>query len=113
MTEMPKHERPISEQYRLVAKKWVDADAAARVMDEMKTTVLEQRKTNFMRLHGDMSDAKCERIIKSEPSWEEYIREMCAAKTKANLLRQQLSYLEMRHREFLMADARARSEMRL
>lgn len=113
MGEMPKSERPISEQYRLVAKKWVEADAAARILDEMKTTVLEQKKTAFMQTHGDMSDAKAERIIKSQPDWAEYIREMCDAKTSANLLRQQLAYLEMRHREFLMADARARAEMQL
>ena len=34
---------PLSEQYRLIAKKWVDAKAAADLLEESKTAVLSQR----------------------------------------------------------------------
>jgi hypothetical protein len=106
-------ERPLSEQYRIVAKKWVDAEAAAHLLEESKTTVLEQRKTSLIGKAGDMPDAKAERSIKSDPEWEEYIQTMCEARKRANLLKVQLKYIEMRHREWISADANARKEMGL
>jgi hypothetical protein len=35
---------PISEQYRLAALDWVQLDAAARMLEEGKTTYLAQQK---------------------------------------------------------------------
>jgi hypothetical protein len=35
--EMPEEERPLSEQFRLVALAWCDADAAASLREELKT----------------------------------------------------------------------------
>lgn len=122
--ELPRDQRPLSEQFRIIAKKWADADNAAHLMDELKTTVLAQKKTaliaeNFkgQQLMKDnpreMTDAKAERLVKSSADWEKYIRDMCKARSTANLLKQQLKYIEMRHREWISADANARKEMGL
>lgn len=110
---LPASEQPISEQFRIVAKQWVDADAAASLMDELKTTTLEQMKTRLIKASGPMPNNTAERIVKSSPDWEQYIRDMCKHKTAANRFKVQMEYLRMRHREWIGADATARAEMRM
>lgn len=97
--EMPQRERPISEQFRIVALQYVDADGAASLLEEMKTTTLAQMKTNLMETEGEMADSKAERLVKSCPDWPEYIQKMVAARTKANKLKLQLEYLRIVERE--------------
>lgn len=116
--DMPQDQRPWSEQYRLVSKKWVAEDGAAKLLEEMKTTVQAQRETKLIedwKLLEDkpLSEAKAERLVKASKEWEEYIRKMCAARTKANLLKAQLEYIRMRHSEVMSKDATARKEMGL
>ena len=111
--DLPRDQRPLSEQFRIVSKQWGDADNAAFLMDEMKTTVLAQRKADLISINPKLSDAAAERMVKADPEWEKYIREMCAHRSRANLLRQQLRYIEMRHREWISADANARKELHL
>ena len=113
MTEIPAANRPISEQYRIVAKEWADADAAAHILEELKSTVLEQKKTELIKHNPGIAENKAERVVKSDPSWERYIREMCKHRAAANLLKAKLRYWEMRHREWIGANADARQELRL
>ena len=35
--------QPISEEYRIVAKQWVDAEAAASLLEDTKSAVLAQK----------------------------------------------------------------------
>jgi hypothetical protein len=97
---------PVSEQYRLAALDWVAMDAAARMLDEGKTTYLAQQ---IARL-GEMPHAKAERIVKSSPEWADYIKKMVNAKTVANKQRVELDFLRMRHMERTSEEANARSE---
>jgi hypothetical protein len=113
VTELPVQERPISEQFRLVAKKYVEADSAARLLEEMKTTTLEQQKQDLIEAEGDMPDSHAERRVKSSPKWAEYIKSMVDARTDANLKKLQMEYLRMRFTEQQDANASARAEMRL
>lgn len=113
VADVPQHDRPISEQYRIVAKEWVIADERARLLDEMKTTSLEQQKQRLIEVEGDMPDSHAERRVKASPEWETYIRGMVEAKTQANLKRSQLKFLEIRFAEIQDANASSRAEMRL
>lgn len=113
ITEMPRHERPLSEQFRIVAKEYADAESAASLLEELKTTTLEQRKTMLIAEQGDMPDSRAERIVKAAAEWEEFIREMCRLRSEANLLRLKLEYVRMRFTEWQAADANSRAEMRL
>lgn len=113
VSEMPQHDRPISEQYRLVAKAWVDADAKARLLEEMKTTRLEQQKQQLIETEGDMPDSHAERRVKASSEWEIYIQGMVEARTQANLRRSQLEFLKMKFTEWQDANASNRAEMRL
>lgn len=104
-----KNDTPVSEQYRIAALDWVATDAAARMLEEGKTTYLAQQKA----LLGEMPDSKAERIVKSSPEWADYIKKMVNAKTAANRQRVEIDYLKMRHMERTSEEANARSERKL
>lgn len=110
---IPEKDRPLSEEYRLAAKEWVDLDSAASLLEELRTTVLEQKKSNYIALHGEMADNKVERIVKSSADWEQYIRDMLEARKKANLAKVKIKWIEMRATEWMSAGATARAEMKM
>jgi hypothetical protein len=104
-----RNDTPVSEQYRLAALDWVAVDAAARMLEEGKTTYLAQQKAKL----GDIPDSKAERLVKSSPEWADYIKKMVNAKTVANKQRVELDYLKMRHMERTSEEATARAERKL
>lgn len=110
---LPTKDQPISEQFRVVAKQWVDADAAASLLEELKSTTLEKIKSDLIQKQGPMPDNTATRLAKCSEDWEEYVREMCANRTTANRLKVQLEYLKMKFSEWQSAAATARAEMRL
>ena len=102
-------DRPISEEYRIVAKQWVDADNAARMLEESKTAVLSQK----MAEQGDMPVSSAERNVKASPEWYEFIEKMVTARTTANRLKVQLEYIRMKSSEHQSFEATKRAEMKL
>jgi len=104
-----RNDMPISEQYRLAAREWVEMDAAARMLEEGKTTYLAQQKAAL----GDMPDSKAEKLVKASPQWADYIKKMVNTKTVANRQRVELDYLKMRHMERTSEEANNRSERKL
>ena len=113
ITEIPDADRPLSEQWRIAAHQWVDAEAAAQLLEDLKTTSLEQFKQQLIEAEGDMPDSHAERRVKSRPQWEQYIRDMVAARKEANLCKVKLDWLRMRFSEWQSRDANSRAEMRL
>ena len=101
--------QPISEQYRIAAKAWVDADSAARMLEESKTAVLSQK----MKALGDVPAAHAERDVKASPEWHAWIKSMVEAKTAANLAKVKLEYIKMRFSEWQSTNADKRAEMRM
>lgn len=100
---------PLSEQYRLIAKKWVDAKAAADLLEESKTAVLSQRMANS----GEQTVSKAEMLVKASPDWHEYLTQMIDARKTANMLKVQLEYIQMQFNEWQSAEATRRAEMKL
>nr|WMC99300.1 hypothetical protein RAR13_11645 [Aminobacter aminovorans] len=100
---------PLSEQFRLVAKEWVEADSAARLLEETKTAVLSQR----MKALGDMPAAHSEREVKAGPEWSDFLDKMVRARTQANLKKVQLEYIRMQFSEAQSFEATKRAEMKL
>lgn len=100
---------PISEQYRLAALEWVSMDAAARMLEEGKTTYLAQQKA----AHGDIPDSKAEKLVKSSPQWSDYIKKMVNAKTAANRQKIEVEFLRMRFMERSSEEATNRAERRM
>lgn len=100
---------PVSEQFRLVAKEWVEADSAARLLEETKTAVLAQR----MKSLGDMPAAHAEREVRASTEWADFIAGMVRARTAANLKKVQLEYIRMQFSEAQSYEATKRAEMKL
>lgn len=100
---------PWSEQYRIVAKQWVDADAAANFLEETKTANLAR----LMGKEGDIPVSRAEMNVKASLEWAISLKEMTDARKAATLLKVQLKYLEMKFQEWSSENANKRAEMRL
>src|SRR4051812_38861755 len=100
---------PWSEQYRIVAKQWVDADAAANFQEEMKSAQLSR----LMAKEGDIPVSRAEMNVKASDAWGEFIEQMTDARQKATKLKVQLEYLRMKFMEWQSENATKRAEMRL
>lgn len=100
---------PISEQFRIIAKKWVDADSAANMLEETKSAVLSR----MMADQGDMPVSKAEMNVKASDEWKAYVTEMVEARKRASLLKVQLEYIRMKYHEWQSYEATKRAEMKL
>ena len=100
---------PLSEQFRIVAKSWVDADAAANLLEETKSAVLAR----MMLSMGDMPVSRAEMQVKGSEEWREFISKMVEAREKASLLKVKMEYIRMRFHEWQSMEASKRAEMRL
>lgn len=104
---------PLSEQYRLVAKKWVDADAAANMLEETKTAMLARLMSQQMVISGDTTVSRAEMQVKASQEWNDFITSMVDARKNAALLKVQLEYIRMQFSEWQSAEATRRAEMKL
>lgn len=93
----------------MVAKQWVDADAAANILEEMKSATLSR----MMVQEGDMPVSRAELNVKASERWREYIKGMLDARQKATLLKVHLEYIRMKFQEWSSENANKRAEMRL
>lgn len=100
---------PLSEQFRIIAKKWVDADSAASLLEETKSATLAKMMSDC----GDMPVSRAEMMVKSSQEWTEYVRSMVEARNKASLLKVQLEYIRMKFHEWQSHEATKRAEMKL
>ena len=100
---------PISEQYRLVAKKWVDADSAANMLEECKSAFLAK----LMLGQGDMPVSRAEMQVKASPDWNDYVTKMVNQRGAAARLKVQLEYIRMKFAEWQSAEASNRAEMKM
>ena len=99
----------ISEKFRIIAKRWVDADSAANMLEETKTSVLAKRMADL----GDMPVSRAEMTVKASDEWHEYIRTMVDARTTAARLKVQMEFIRMQFHEWQSHEANRRAEMKL
>lgn len=100
---------PWSEQYRIVSKQWVDADAAASILEDTKSAVMAERVVAL----GDMAVNKAEATVKASPEWRQHVEAVVNARRAANRLKVQLEYLRMKFSEWQSHEATKRTEARL
>ncbi|MES2531177.1 MAG: hypothetical protein V4636_09085 [Pseudomonadota bacterium] len=101
--------QPWSEQYRVVAKAWVDAEAAASLLEDTKSAVLAER----MAALGEMPVSKAEMTVKASKEWRDDLRTISTTRQAANRLKVQLEYIRMKFMEWQSENATKRAEMRL
>jgi len=104
---------PISEQFRIVSKQWVDAEAAASLLEDTKSSMLSQRIQALIRAEPGLAINRAEATVKASDEWGDWITGMIEARKKANLLKVQLEYLRMRAGEQASYEATKRAEMKL
>lgn len=95
-----------SDDWRVVAERWVDLDDAARMLEETKTAVLAQRCNAL----GDMPVTRAEQIVKSSKEWDDFLRKMVRARTQANKAKVEMEFYRMR---FMEANSDAANERHL
>lgn len=100
---------PLSEQFRLCAKRWVELDSAASLLEETKSAVLAQRMTAL----GDMPVSRAEMQVKASQEWGDFITRMVRAREAANLAKVKLEWLRMQFSERQSIEATRRAEMKL
>lgn len=100
---------PFSEQFRVVAKEWVELDKAATMLEETKSLVLAQKKAAL----GEMPDNKAEKLVKASTEWMDYVTRTVDARSAANLKKVQMEFLRMRFSEWNNDEANKRAEMKL
>jgi hypothetical protein len=113
MTFRTSDDRPISEQFRIIAKKWIEADHAASLMEETRTAVLSEIIAKTISHDIAMPYNKAEMAAKSSPDYKVFVTKMVDLRRQANLLKVQMDYIRMRFSENQSAEATARSERRL
>lgn len=101
--------QPLSEQFRVAAKSWVQLDSAANMLEESKSAVLSQR----MAALGDMPVSRAELTVKASDEWKDYIEKMVRAREAANLAKVKLEWLRMKFSEWQSDAATRRAEMRM
>lgn len=102
-------DQPISEQYRVAAMKWCDANSAAEILEEGKSAFLSQK----MLATGETAVSKAEMVVKGSKEWADYIKAMVAARDKANRMKIQMEYVRMIFSEWQSEAATRRAEMKL
>ena len=99
----------LSEQFRIVAKAYVDADSAASLLEETKSAVLARMMLSL----GDMPVSRAETQTKASPEWVEFVTNMVKAREKAAFLKVKMEYIRMKFNEWNSIEASKRAEMRL
>lgn len=99
----------LSEQFRIVAKAYVDADSAASLLEETKSAVLARMMLSL----GDMPVSRAEMQTKASPEWVEFVANMVKAREKAAFLKVKMEYIRMKFAEYQSIEATKRAEMRL
>lgn len=100
---------PWSEQFRIVGKKWVEANHAARLYEETKSAVLAKMKSDL----GEMPDSRAETIVKATKEWREYVENGVKARTDADFLKIKLEWIRLKYFEQNSQEANNRHELRL
>lgn len=86
---------PISEQFAKLGREWADAEQAASLLEDCKSSVLAER----ILACGDMAHNKAEAMVKASLAWKDYVEETVNARHKANVLKVELEAKRMEYGE--------------
>ncbi len=101
--------RPISEQFYAAAIEHADAEAAASLLEDLKSSVLSQMMTAL----GDMAVNKAEMKVKASGEWVSHVTSIIEARRHANKTKAFVEVLRMRFQMWQSEQANARAEARL
>lgn len=103
--------RPESEIYYEAGVTWADAQAAADLLEDLKSSFLSQRMQDWIT--QGMAVNKAEATVKASPEWQDYVRKMVSARKTANTARVYLDSVKMRAGERNSEEANHRLSMKI
>ena len=77
--------RPISEIYYEVGVQWSEAEAAADIMDDLKSAFLSKKMQDYVAMDPKMALNRAESTVKASPEWEDYIRKAVGLRKTSKL----------------------------
>lgn len=101
--------RQLSEIYEEAGNAWADADAAADLLEQCKSSFLAEKILNYPQDAHNKAEAK----VKASPEWKRYIDDMVNARKLANRLKIKLETIRMRFGEWQSDEANNRAQARL
>ncbi len=104
---------PLPDQWYAKALATADAEAAASILEESRTSVLAERIGSLLKADPKMSVAKAETEVKASIAWHDYIEGMVRARSKANKLRVERDYIRMKFQVWIGEDANHRMGVRM
>ena len=112
VTDIPASERPLSEQYRIVAKQFASAYGQATFMENTRSGELAKMvKKRMDEANEKITRATAEMEVKASEPWYDFNERLALAKEKVEILRAQKKYIEMVQWERNNADANRRKEL--
>lgn len=105
----PSNNLPWSEQYRIAGEEWADAEAAAQLLEDSKSSVMAQWQTEL----GDLPVNRAEQTVKASARWRGYIQDTVDARKAANIAKVRLEVVRMRAMEHQAKEANQRTELRI
>lgn len=101
--------RDFTEEWLKAAVEWCDADSAARLLEETRSSVLSK----WIGELGDIPVSRAEATVKGSERWHDYVTKTVAARTRAERLKIAMKYAEMKRFDQISKDATSRTEARL
>jgi hypothetical protein len=105
--------RPISQRYHEAAVQWVDADAAASIMEETKSAVFSEMVSKMISENIKLAVNRAEVLVKSSSAWKTFVTDMVELRRKANMAKVEMEFLRMKFSEQQSVEATHRAEMRV
>jgi hypothetical protein len=112
MRDLPEHEQPLSERYRLAGKAWREVQARATDYKENKDIVFSEMVMEVIKREG-VPVNRAERIVKASRPWKEFIEKLVDASNEAGDLRIELKALEIEAEEIKQRNINAARERRM
>lgn len=103
--------KPLPEFYGEIGDQWADADAAASLLEDLKSAFLSQKMMEHT-VHG-VALNKAEMLVKASREWTDYIQKTVATRKNANKLKVKLEQIKMEHMKWQSEQANERVQARL
>lgn len=109
--EMPEHERPIHELYRLASDEWAECDAAHYALDNLRTALIAD--IVLEEIAKGCAVGRAEHVARASVKHKEHVREAADLKRRANQARGRMESLKMQFAYWNSADANQRVERKM
>jgi hypothetical protein len=110
VSEMPQREREIDEQWRLAAERWVELNARAELLEDLKSARFSELMQDQFEADAKIAVNRAEIAVKASDEYRQYIEGMVEARRLANQAKADRDELKMRFDKWQTRNAMRRTE---